>query len=100
DWGAFNTPSGRIYYLDSGNEIKEFKLGLNDRPFGNWIKGIGEGPDGEVYILCSSVVGPAGNTGKLFKIVPGPEPLAFTSLTKNGTNVAEVWCGGMGPYAL
>ncbi len=101
DWGTFTTPSGRLFYLDAGNVIQEFILGLTDRPLGYWIKGFGEGPDGEVYVFCSRVIGPAGNTGVMFKIVPGPKPIRFTSITPtNGTNVAEVWCGGQGPYAL
>ena len=101
DWGAFNAPSGRLYYLDANNIVTEFRLGVNDRPFGYWIKGIGEGPDGELYVFASRVVGPAGNTGTMLKLVPAPKPISFTSITStNGTNVAEVWCGGMGPFAL
>ena len=101
DWGTFTTPSGRLFYLDTGNVIKEFILGLTDRPLGYWIKGFGEGPNGEIYVFCSRVIGPAGNTGVMFKIVPGPEPISFTSITRtNSTNVAQVWRGGQGPYAL
>ncbi len=101
DWGAFNAPSGRLYYLDASNNVKEFRIGLEDRPLGNWIKGFGEDANGEVYVFGSRVVGLAGNTGKMLKIIRAPEPLAFTSIARsNGTNITEVWCGGMGPFAL
>lgn len=101
DWGSFGAPSGRLFYLDTGDVIREFVLGLNDRPLGHWVKGFGEGPDGELYVFASRQPGPAGNTGIMFKIVPGPKPITILSLTPtNGTNVAEVWCGGMGPYAV
>src|SRR5690606_33051652 len=30
----------------------------------------------------------------------GPIPVSFVSTAKTGTNLNEVWCGGMGPYAL
>lgn len=101
DWGSFGAPSGRLFYLDSGNVIKEFKLGLEDRRLGYWVKGIGEGPNGDLYVFASRVVGPAGNTGKMFKIVPGPSPITFSSITtSNGTTATNVWSGGVGPFAL
>ena len=37
----------------------------------------------------------------MFKLVPGPSPIEFTSIaTANGTNVASAWTGGQGPCAL
>jgi glucose/arabinose dehydrogenase len=100
DWGSFNTPSGRLFYLDASNNVKELHIGLDDRSLGHWVKGFGEGPDGELYVFGSKVVGLAGNTGKMMKIVPGPVPVSFVSATRTGTNLTEIWCGGMGPYAL
>jgi glucose/arabinose dehydrogenase len=97
DWGTFQTPSGRLYYLDVSNNVKEFRLGLLDRPLGEWIKGFGEGPDGELYVFTTRVVGPAGNSGRMMKIIPAPARLqaAITSVVKRGkTN--DVICGWMG----
>jgi glucose/arabinose dehydrogenase len=100
DWGSFNTPSGRLFYLDANNNIKEFHIGLDDRSLGYWVKGFGEGPDGELYVFGSKVVGLAGNTGKMFKILPAPDAVNFTSASGVGTNFSQIWRGGMGPFAL
>lgn len=100
DWGTFAVPSGRLYYLDSGNVIREFRLGLNDRPLNLWIKGFGEDANGEVYILGTRVLGPGGNTGRILKIVAAPSPITVSSIATNGTNVALTWTGGRGAFAV
>lgn len=101
DWGSFDAPSGRLFYLDTANQVNELRLGSNDRPLGLWVKGFGEGPDGELYVFGSRVVGPAGNTGKMLRIIPGPEPLQLTSVrTTNVTDAVCDWTGGLGPFAL
>ena len=28
DWGVFGSPSGRLYYLDAVNTVKELRIGL------------------------------------------------------------------------
>jgi glucose/arabinose dehydrogenase len=37
---------------------------------GNYLKGFGQDLSGEIYVLGSTIIGPTGNTGKVFKIVP------------------------------
>jgi len=49
------------------------KLGL-------YVKGIGQDADGELYLLVSENLGPAGNTGWVFKIVPEPATLALLAV--------------------
>jgi len=101
DWGSFSAPSGRLFYLDAANAVKELRIGLEDRPLGQWLRGYGEGPDGELYVFCSRQLGPTGNTGRMLKIVPVPDPLFMTGITpSNGTNLAATWSGGAGPFAL
>jgi len=34
DWGNFVTPTGRLFYLDENSVVKEFRIGLEDRPMG------------------------------------------------------------------
>jgi uncharacterized protein (TIGR03118 family) len=70
DWGSFTAPSARLFYLDSDSVIKEFRIGLADRPTGFWLRGFGQDDAGELYVFGSTVLGPAGNTGQMFKIVP------------------------------
>src|SRR5262249_923476 len=101
DWGSFSAPSGRLFYLDNSNVIKELRLGSTDRPLGHWVRGFGEGPDGGLYVFGSRIIGPAGNTGKMFKLIPAPDPLIVAA--RSGTNAGEVICGilgGRGPFAL
>jgi glucose/arabinose dehydrogenase len=65
--GQFASPLGRLYYIESitnGMEtIQEFRIGLDDEPFGRFLKGFGEGEDGEIYVLGSSIGAPTGTSG-------------------------------------
>lgn len=101
DWGSFGGPTARLFYLDTNSIIKEFHIGLDDRPAGIWLKGFGQDSSGELYVFGSRMLGPAGNTGTMLKIVP-PEPALAIQTPKmsNGTNLAISWSGGSGPYAL
>jgi glucose/arabinose dehydrogenase len=101
DWGSFSAPSGRLFYLDATNGVNEMRIGMEDRPLGLWIRGYGQGPDGELYLFCSRQLGPTGNTGRMLKLVPMPDPMQITGITPNGaTAVAASWTGGAGPFAL
>ncbi|HEY5915019.1 MAG TPA: Ig-like domain-containing protein [Verrucomicrobiae bacterium] len=93
DWGSFGAPSGRLFYLDETNGVKEFRLGLDDRALGYWIKGFGEDADGELYVMASRSLGPSGDTGRVFKIVAPPEPVRITTVTADsgGAMVTFRW---------
>jgi glucose/arabinose dehydrogenase/plastocyanin len=99
DWGTFSTPAGRLFYIDGDNSIKEFRIGLADRSLGFWLKGFGEDADGELYVFGARSLGPAGNTGRMFKIAPAPKPIEVTNIVKVSTNIDMAWCGGTGPFA-
>ena len=64
DWGNFSVPSGRLFYLDTGNVIKEFRIGREDRPLNERVKGFGQDADGEVYVCVGKSLGPAGASGR------------------------------------
>lgn len=102
DWGVFGSPSGRLYYLDAANAVKELRLGLDDRPLGLYLKGFGEDTSGELYVFASEPQGPAGMGGIMFKIVPAPASAlqATGSSITNGTNFNLTWDGGVGPYGV
>lgn len=100
DWGTFGAPSGRLFYLDETNGVKEFRIGHQDRPLGIWLKGFGQGADGELYVFGSRWLGPSGNTGRMLKIVPVADQVALGSTTLAGTNLAIEWSGGKGPFAV
>lgn len=69
DFGRFNSPTGRLFYLDGTEGLKEFQIGPSDEPFGRWLKGFGQDRQGNVYICASSMLGPFGDTGVVFRIV-------------------------------
>ena len=86
--GGFASSNGRLFYgdLDTG-EINEFILGFDDRALGLFNKGIGRGPDGELYLIAGSNLGPFRDPvtnegfGSVFKIVRAvPEPSSVVML--------------------
>jgi glucose/arabinose dehydrogenase len=99
DWGSFGAPSGRLFYLDATNGIHELRIGAEDRPLGLWLKGFGEGPDGELYVLGNRWLGPSGNSGVLLKINPAPAPIA-AGVAVAGGSANLSWIGGQGPFAV
>ncbi len=72
DFGSsFSTPNGRLFYLDSSDEIMEFQYGSDDTQTPDiWIKGFGEDLDGNIYVCGSTEIGPFGSTGVVYKINP------------------------------
>jgi len=98
DWGSFGAPSGRLFYLDQGSVIRELRIGLEDRPLGLWLKGLGQDADGELYVLGSRTLGPAGDSGKVLKVIPPPNPIQVAA--GPGTSPVATWAGGAGPFAL
>lgn len=101
DWGTFSAPSGRLYYLDTGNVIKEFRIGTDDRPLAYYLKGFGEDAAGELYVFASKT-GPSTGSGVMYKIVEAPaSAVAITGVSvTNGTNFVTAWTGGVGPFAV
>ncbi len=101
DWGSFTAPTARLFYLDTNNVIKEFHIGLDDRPTGVWLKGFGQDASGEIYVFGTRVLGPAGNTGVMLKIVPPSPALEVAgSQAAGGSNFTLSWTGGRGPFAV
>lgn len=47
----------------------ELKLKSFPDNLGMFVKSIGQGQDGEIYVLTSGQLGPSGTTGKIFKLV-------------------------------
>lgn len=83
-------PSGRLFYLDAEgdpSQIFEFQLGEPNAPLGLFVFGFGEDEHGEIYLLASQNLAPAGDGGLVFHIVsevpagldikPGSCPNAF-----------------------
>jgi glucose/arabinose dehydrogenase len=69
-------PDGELFIstLSSSNQWSYDEVNLVSYPnnLGYYLKGFGQDNSGEVYLTVSTVQGPAGTTGKVFKIVPAP----------------------------
>lgn len=50
--------------------FSEIMLASHPSDVGYYLKGFGQDLKGEIYLTVSSRLGPAGNTGKVFKLVP------------------------------
>ncbi|MEN6575089.1 MAG: PQQ-dependent sugar dehydrogenase [Phycisphaerales bacterium] len=86
----FSVPEGRLFVADLfKGTIQELLIGVAGDPLGLFVKGFGQDLSGEVYLLASTALGPAGDTGVVMKIVPAP--IGFTAVltgTAAGTDSA------------
>ncbi len=69
----FFAPTGSLFFLadpsGGGPEIQRFQIGLDDRPYGLFLKGFGEDEDGEIYACGSTTLDPTVTTGVCQRIV-------------------------------
>jgi glucose/arabinose dehydrogenase len=77
--GAFTAaPNGRLFYADlATGQINEFDL---TAPLNMWLKGLGQGPNDEIYLLASTKLGPTGTTGVVMELVPEPTSTALLAV--------------------
>lgn len=68
---AFRTPQGRLFVADLwSGKIEELLVGDEQQPLGLFLKGMGQDRNGELYVLAGTALGPYGDTGVVFRIVP------------------------------
>lgn len=87
----FSVPEGRLFVADLlTGEIQELLIGPAGDPLGLFVKGFGRDHEGEIYLVASTALGPAGETGVVLKIVPEPNsvgvelPMAAITLNLYG----------------
>ncbi len=72
DFSANFGPTGRLYYFQTTGpnayERREFVIGPDGAPLGQFLKGFGEDEDSEVYVLASDALAPNGSTGVVYRI--------------------------------
>lgn len=67
-----NTPNGQLFIATPGGDNWPYnQVSLKNHPddLGYYLKGFGQDDDGEMYVAVSSMLGPQGNTGKVFKLI-------------------------------
>ena len=62
-----SSSSGRLFYLDEENQIREFRLADRDTP-GVSVLGFSQDAAGELYLLGNETGTPFGDTGVVFKL--------------------------------
>lgn len=66
-------PEGKIMMAKPSTiglwSFEQIKLKSFPNNLGQWLKGFGQGLDGEIYVTTSKEIGPQGNTGKVYKLV-------------------------------
>jgi glucose/arabinose dehydrogenase len=73
---GFFVPGGRLFWIDADgvlSDIFEFQLGAQNDPLDRFLLGFGEDERGEIYLLTSDMLGPTGNTGRVWHLVDGAE---------------------------
>ena len=69
----FSVPEGRLFVADLfAGTIQELLIGAAGNPLGLFVKGFGQDHEGEIYLVASTALGPAGDTGVVLKIVAEP----------------------------
>jgi glucose/arabinose dehydrogenase/plastocyanin len=89
DWSkGFSGGDGSIFAAVEGNGewvVRELAIANKEGgKLGLYIKGVGQDERGELYILTTENLGPDGNSGKVFRIVP-----IGSSVENNVAGVAE-----------
>ncbi len=75
DWSSTSgTADGVIFAANEANGMWSFReLAVSNRSgqrIGNYITGLGEDANHEVYLLTTANVGPSGNTGQIYRVIP------------------------------
>ena len=75
-FGSFSNdfgPTGEIFISNPAGpglwSFQEMLLENDADDIGYYLKGFGQDLEGEIYVTASSVLGPTGDTGKIFKLV-------------------------------
>lgn len=58
--------------------------GMDNGRLGAFVLALGQGEDGELYVMTSQTSGPAGDTGKVWKLIPGSG-----EMTESGGDTSE-----------
>ena len=86
---TFAPAQGRVFVADLEDldavtglaTIQELAIaGEPDGKLGRYVHGFGQDDDGELYLLTTENLGPTGNTGIVFQIVPEPAALALLAV--------------------
>jgi len=73
---SFFPGDGRLFWLDARgvmSDIFEFRLGESGERLNRYLLGFGEDEDGEIYVLTSQNLGPAGDTGEVWRLTADDE---------------------------
>jgi glucose/arabinose dehydrogenase len=70
-------PDGTLFWAEASDEGGMWEwgelqvAGMENSRLGAYVLGIGQGEDGELYVMTSTSSAPTGDTGKVWRLVPG-----------------------------
>ena len=68
------SPTGELFIAQPAGaglwDFFEIDLASYSDHIGHFVKGFGQDNEGEIYVTATTALGPTGNTGKVFKLVP------------------------------
>jgi glucose/arabinose dehydrogenase len=88
-----DTPDGTLLWAEASDEGAAWEwgelqiAGMDNGRLGAYVLGLGEGPDGELYVLTSQS-GPTGNTGSVWRLIPAADDSG--DATDDATDEAEL----------
>ncbi len=84
---SFNVADGHLFWVDTAApaQINRVRLGRTSRNLNLYVKGMGRGEDGEVYVCTSSARGPSGTDGTIWRVVAAPCQADLDDGSGNGT---------------
>ncbi len=68
---SFSAPDGHLFYIDAAHDwstIRRLRLGADNHNLSLYLKGMGRDEAGQLYVVTSSVLGPSGTQGKVWRI--------------------------------
>jgi glucose/arabinose dehydrogenase len=68
---SFGMPDGHLFYMDADGDRSQIfrpRLGAHNDPLGKYIKGFGHDNNGEIYVMTSTVLGPSGASGTIYRV--------------------------------
>jgi glucose/arabinose dehydrogenase len=88
---AFDVPDGTLLWAEPSEQGAMWNwgeltvAGIEDGRLGAYVLGLGQDDNGELYVLTSHSVAPTGDTGQVWRLVPGEESSGETEGSMEAT---------------
>jgi glucose/arabinose dehydrogenase len=86
---SFEAPDGTLLWAEASDEGDAWEwgevaiAGMDSGRLDAYVLGMGEGPDGELYVLTTQTVGPSGDTGAVWRLIPAGDDAGDDAATED-----------------